>query len=295
MKKLTTLLLLLSMSVLLKAQNSLEEKVNQHLIPIYAPSVADSSFEDLMPLKEKIGGNRVVFIGESTHNFGNMIEMNCRIAQFLIQEMDFDYILFESGFYDLQHAQEEIEKRANVYDELNTSLLEIWSAVNEFQPLVKEIEKRKVKVGGFDYPSRVENESVFYDLKKYLSAEVEESVILDWYDAYITMIRYELPNDMESYQNAYAKIRNAIIEKKGSSKQQIRKKGFWLRVVDAKHDFFLYLQKYPYVGSVTKEDWKVEYAQPRDDVMAQNALWHIQKTRMRSLYYGVLRDMFQIM
>ncbi|KXX69672.1 erythromycin esterase family protein [Flammeovirga sp. SJP92] len=283
MRKLTLLLLLLNIATFFNAQevqkseNDLNEKVNRHLIPLYSSAVADSTFEDLMPLKEMIGDDKVVFIGEASHFLGNHVAMNSRLAQFLIQEMDFDYILFESGFYDVQKAQWNIKKGKDVYRELSSSVFEFWSSANEFQNLRKDIEKYHVKVGGFDYPSREVGESIYYDLKEYLSNEVEEELLLDWFDAYQVISRWTVPKSLAPYKKAFPIIRKAIAQKEVGTSRRKKQQSFWLRVLDSQDEFVQFIEAYPNISSITKENWKVEHAQPRDDAMARNALWHIEQ------------------
>ncbi|WP_082026500.1 erythromycin esterase family protein [Flammeovirga sp. OC4] len=283
MRKLTLFIALFMLNTSLKGQEDqlqkeiITKKVNEHLIPIHPSSVADSTFEDLMPLKEMIGDDRVVFVGEAVHYLGNHVEMNARLAQFLIQEMGFDYILFESGFYDVEKAQENIDKGNDAYGELSSSVFEFWSATVEFQNLRKDIEKYHVRVGGFDYPSRMIGEDIYYDLKEYLSKEVEEELLLDWFDAYSIVSRWELPRSLTAYYKAYPILREAIFNKKVHTSKQRKQQSFWLRVLDSQHEFVQFIEMYPNVNSITEKEWKAKHAQPRDDTMAKNALWHIEQ------------------
>ncbi len=51
--------------------------------------VAGSGFEDLAALKEKIGGARVVALGEATHGTREFFQMKHRLLEFLVSEMGF--------------------------------------------------------------------------------------------------------------------------------------------------------------------------------------------------------------
>jgi len=57
-------------------------------------------FEDLQGLRDIVGDARVVAIGESEHYIGEFFEMKHRFVEFLVEEMGFTAVAFESGFAD---------------------------------------------------------------------------------------------------------------------------------------------------------------------------------------------------
>ena len=66
--------------------------------------------EDLQLLKKEIGDKRIVFLGEATHEDGATFEVRTKIVEFLMEEKDFDVVLFEAGMFDLMQANIEFQK-----------------------------------------------------------------------------------------------------------------------------------------------------------------------------------------
>jgi erythromycin esterase len=74
------------------------------VFPIRTINPTDVNFADLQFLKKEIGDKSIVMIGEQSHLAGASIDAKARIANFLVQEMGFEVILFESGLYDVNKA-----------------------------------------------------------------------------------------------------------------------------------------------------------------------------------------------
>lgn len=65
-------------------------------------------FQDLSGFKESLIGVEVIALGENTHGLGDVYKAKTELIKFLHQELDFDLILFESGYGDGALAWEEI-------------------------------------------------------------------------------------------------------------------------------------------------------------------------------------------
>lgn len=65
----------------------------------------NGDLSDLDFLKDLIGNKRIVALGEQTHEDGASFAARARIIDFLISEMDFSVIIYESGVFDMFHAQ----------------------------------------------------------------------------------------------------------------------------------------------------------------------------------------------
>jgi len=71
--------------------------LREYAIPIRTIDPEDDDYSDLMPLVEKIGGARIVVLGEATHSEGTTSKAKARVARFLHQRMGFDVLAWETG------------------------------------------------------------------------------------------------------------------------------------------------------------------------------------------------------
>ncbi len=67
-----------------------------HALPL-ATAEAGHGFEDLQPLKEIIGGARIVALGEGTHGTREFFQMKHRLVEFLASEMGFTIFSIEAS------------------------------------------------------------------------------------------------------------------------------------------------------------------------------------------------------
>lgn len=119
-----------------------------HIIRSINP--ADTNFKDLEFLAQEIGSARVVMLGEPSHGEGNVFEAKIRLLHFLQQRMGFTTLAFESGFYDLHKAQQELEAGKSAQEALANSVFPIWTGAQEFQTVLPLIGKGGLRVAGFD-------------------------------------------------------------------------------------------------------------------------------------------------
>ncbi|CAM4356706.1 erythromycin esterase family protein [Flavobacterium terrigena] len=143
MKKTLTLFLLFFHFVVF-SQNSIPKSV----ILSEPPISKDFSF-----LKEELKDVQVVMLGEISHFDGNVFETKTEIVKYLVENMGFNVIAFESGIYDLWKAQEEIKKGTNCKQVFRNSLFSMWGKRKEFQSFVTFFENNKanLKLFGFDH------------------------------------------------------------------------------------------------------------------------------------------------
>ncbi len=109
--------------------------------------------EDLQLLKKEIGDKRIVFLGEATHEDGATFEVRTKIVEFLMDEMDFDVVLFEAGMFDLLQANKEFQKTGKS-ESIKKALWGFWRT-QQWQSFYSFIEQRKaagnnIEFSGFD-------------------------------------------------------------------------------------------------------------------------------------------------
>ncbi|WP_417558864.1 erythromycin esterase family protein [Mesoflavibacter zeaxanthinifaciens] len=111
------------------------------------------NFENLHFLKDKLKDVQVVMLGEQTHNDGNVFEAKTEIIKFLVDEMGFNTIAFESGIYDLWKASKLIKEDNDVHTVFQNSIFSIWGKTKEFQSFIEfyAANKNTLNLFGFDY------------------------------------------------------------------------------------------------------------------------------------------------
>jgi len=110
--------------------------VQAHALPIRSIDPTDEDFSDLAPLRQVLAGRRVVVLGEATHGDGATSLAKSRLIRFLHQEMGFDAIVFESGFYDCWKAWQRIEDGADPEAVFRQSVFPIWTRTAQLQDLI---------------------------------------------------------------------------------------------------------------------------------------------------------------
>lgn len=104
-------------------------------------------------MKREIGDKRIVFLGEATHFDGATFEVRTKIVEFLMEEMDFDVVLFEAGMFDLMQANKEFQKTGKS-ESIKKALWGFWRT-QQWQSFYSFIEQRKsagnnIEFAGFD-------------------------------------------------------------------------------------------------------------------------------------------------
>lgn len=124
----------------------------QDFNPKYLELQENLNSDDFSFLKKELHDAKVVMLGEATHFDGNVFEMKTKIIHYLYEELGYTTIAFESGFYDVWKAQQNITKGENTKTALEKSLFPIWSKTKEFQNFITFFDqnKSKLKIIGFD-------------------------------------------------------------------------------------------------------------------------------------------------
>lgn len=269
---------ILLLPFLSQAQNSSID--SQKFISIHSINPYDTTFEDLQILKTKIGKARFVLLGERDHADGNSIEAKIRVLKFLHQEMAYDMIAFESGFYDLNQANQDIQEGKSVKLALAKSIFPIWTSTAEFQPLIEYIEEnRDLPVLGFD--SQFSGEFLYENfadgIQVLLKKEVSQTEFEEWFDVVEFMgseFMFPINNDFELFQKQHLHIQNTVKSRlRSENKAEIE---FMLQVLDnIKHfakDYY-----FNNTGKKTREEWKAKDSNIRDSLMAENLIFLAKK------------------
>lgn len=145
-----------------------------HQIKSIDPSQTD--FSDLEPLKEVLKDKRIILLGEQSHGEGATFQAKVRLIKFLLEQLGFNVLSFESGLYDNYKANELLNSNPSI-NPLKQSVFDIWSESKEFVPLLEYINTQRksstpLLVSGFDCQAdNLFKENYLLDLKELLKEE----------------------------------------------------------------------------------------------------------------------------
>lgn len=122
----------------------------------------DADPSDLRPLMEAIGTARVVQLGEANHGDGATLLAKTRLIRFLHEEMGFDVLAWESGFFDCREMDAGMRGSEPVADVASRCLYSTWWKSAEVEPFLEYVRgtwqtPRPLRIVGFD--SRVSTEA----------------------------------------------------------------------------------------------------------------------------------------
>jgi erythromycin esterase-like protein len=251
--------------------------LNSKISKIENIAIQNSNFDDLQSLKKAIGEAEIVFLGEHSHGEGNEFEAKARLVRFLHEEMDFDIIAFESGFYDLWQANKKIKEGIPVSEAINNSVFNIWTQSQEFQPLVRYLSehKKEFEFVGFDNQlTSTYSLSMVDDLQVFLqkhSTKLNQDDVDEFEKLVDDFSNNDLTDDFdtEKFDLLLQKINKRI----SLVSNTIEEKEFWQQNFKSFTTLPSMLKIYT---TKTAETWKAKDTNIRDAQMADNLLF-VQK------------------
>lgn len=128
--------------------------LTEHSVAVRSLDPADDDFSDLKPLVQAIGKARVVQLGEATHGDGATFLAKGRLIRFLHQEMGFDVLAWEAGFFDMKLVDSALRNGHTAADAAGLGLYGIWK-VKEVGPTLDYVRgslttDRPILTVGFD-------------------------------------------------------------------------------------------------------------------------------------------------
>ncbi len=261
--------------------DSQERKTDNHKDIIL---LDDTETKSLFPLKNMIGDSRIVMLGEADHYSGNVTEAKIQVMKFLYQEMGFDIIAFESGFYDLKKAAADIEQGNSVKLALAKSIFPIWINTKEFLPFIEFVKKNKkdLLISGFD--SQFSGEYVFEsledDLKAFIKDDVSTGIIDSWISQVETMAdHYEFVDDSIHFNlfcEQNTKIQKTLLSSKSQLSDKFDEIDFLVQLLEniksMASDYY-----YNKTGIKAEEEWEAKDSNVRDKLMAENLIFLANK------------------
>jgi erythromycin esterase len=261
-----------------------ESKINwlkNNAIKVESTSPADTNFTDLKSLKDTFKNVNIVMLGES-HGEGNIISAKIRLVEFLHEQMGFDIIAFEAGFYDFHTVNDSVKSGMRVDSALthlgNTTTLITWAETNEFAPLTKYVDdsynkgRKPISFFGID----CQNAFWSADFKKDIDKNFQGIAPLDLTEkkvfySLIDSIAYRRPFHNTHDSSLYYKDINLYLE--ASKKMKDEELGiYWFQIFKnleseaASTIGYLNNMKNGYTTMA-------EANNPRDSRMADNLIW----------------------
>jgi erythromycin esterase-like protein len=87
----------------------------------------DDDFADLAPLKKILGDARVVQLGEQSHGDGATFYAKERLIRFLHEEMGFDVLAWESGFFECEEMNRDLASDIPILQAAQRGVFGVWT------------------------------------------------------------------------------------------------------------------------------------------------------------------------
>lgn len=267
----------LFLSIMASSQN------HENIIKLNSIAPNNCQFDNFKPLEKTLNNVRVVMLGEPSHCEGNIMEMNIEIIKHLHEEMGFNTIAFESGFYDLYKAQKIIDAGGPVEDAVRNSIFPIWTSTCEFQEFIKYIyeNREKLKIIGFDcqlsgdfstYESLDDLQELLQsnDLGNEIDFELLQHVFISLGE---DLSFPDKTYDYDFFVDELQKIEKQLLVLQQNNIQDI---DVWLQFIKSTKKLAEdYYENKP--SSFSKKEWKAYISNPRDAQMADNLLFFLKK------------------
>ncbi|RJG51556.1 erythromycin esterase family protein [Motilimonas pumila] len=113
----------------------------ENLVEVATVDFEEDDFDDLKALKSYIGDSKIVFLGEQTHGDATTLEAKARLVKYLHQEMGFEVLAFESGFYDMAKVWTDIKSGQPASTAVLNKMFYMFAQSEQLQPLFEYIDE----------------------------------------------------------------------------------------------------------------------------------------------------------
>ena len=240
---------------------------------------------DFTYLKQRLKNVRVILLGEPNHGIGTVTERKADLIRFLADSLGFNMLSFESGFYDMHKAQEQINRNEGVKKALRNSVFPVWSQTKEFSPIFNLVKEKKISISGFDpqvsgaygendYISDMQLAAQQFGLKT-------ASIDFDLMDEAVTYMgeHYRFPEtiDYRKFMASLNQLKNEFKQIKSSRPAGEHEAiGFWLQCIDNLSGLAKdYFENDP--SAKTEKNFQAKDSNFRDSMMAENLLYIVRQ------------------
>lgn len=248
--------------------------LRRNAVAVRSIDFRDENYSDLQPLKQILGGARIVMLGEQSHKDGATFQAKVRLIEFLHREMGFDVLAFESGLFDCAKAWERMQDGEDPLKAAQRGVFGIWSLSEQVAPLFEYLGRQSrsaspLALAGFDnqVTGTASGEFLAADLERFLdSIGVHKGE--DW-PAFKEGLR--LLSSFDEMKPPAPRVQRAFGEVLDAMAAEIRRRpvspeaAFWLQVIESERTF-------------AEMTWKLANDDRagknlRDEQMARNLLW----------------------
>jgi len=285
------------------------------VLPVYAQNQADriesmksfaSSMTNIEPesfkdhelefLKNAIGDKRIVFLGENSHVDGSTLRAKSKVIKYLHEEMGFDFLLIEKGFYETDRAWRDLLAKRDEPLSVFANLMDI------FRVFISLHEKNLYEYIGeqafTDAPLRIGGIDIIESSTSYAWGEsVDLKTILDdiYGDEWPNEIVKQYKIAIKTYDIAKGEIPVGFGQKKIESNlffisefERFLKNNE--KIASDRKELILFMiqalksgNKWQYWGAnkpkrrKTKGQVLADYFTLRDKYMAENLIWYLER------------------
>ncbi len=171
-------LFLLCATFTAKSQTSTFNSIQKDIINLGNVENGNEDFTDYVALNNLLADVEIVLLGEQSHGEATTYATKIKLVKYLHEELGFDLIVFESGFFEGRKAWDLIDsEEAETRIALGKSIFGVWSATKEFAPFTSYLNEQRskgtpLKTLGFDsqFTGRYGQEHFTADLALFLSS-----------------------------------------------------------------------------------------------------------------------------
>jgi len=245
-----------------------QKEIIASLIDLESVADGNEDYTNYEGLQNVLKDVDIVMLGEQSHGDATTFQSKIKLIKYLHQEMGFDILAFESGFYDCQKAWVDIQNDEDVSMTLGKSVFFVWSTMKEFRPLTEYIDENKHKerpliLSGFDnqWTGKLSSDHYSTDLREYLQ-NLDESLLRTREWAHLDTLFNRLGKyDFKKYGEEEAikdttYINTLVLAIQSNSSDSLAK--FWIQSLKS--------TKYYIADGFLKTNF-------RDQQMAENLIW----------------------
>ncbi|AZQ64854.1 hypothetical protein EI427_21755 [Flammeovirga pectinis] len=241
------------------------------LIPfsIFAQTVTPVQKNDFSFLKNEISNDtKFVFLGEAKHRYKKIFDTQIDIIKYLVDSMGYNMVTFESSYYNLEKANENIEKGASKLSEYRSNIFPIWTQHSNFDTLVNFLDDRDVKIRGFDnqFTNRNLRPHISGDFNKY-QEQIQNYEL--WEEAVIQVGETYIPKKGVTYSDLHSIHQKLFDVINKDQKIDIKRRDFLIATLSNINSL---IEDYyrDHIDTLTNDTFKAYNSNTRDSLMAEN-------------------------